>query len=44
VIDLADKYLKALPKNVMSFGRIGTYRYVDIDHIVLQGLKFYEDV
>ena len=43
-IDLAKKYLDALPKNIMSVGRMGTYRYVDIDDIVLQGLKFKESI
>ena len=26
----------------MSVGRMGTYRYVDIDDIIMQGLQFYE--
>jgi len=43
-VDLADKYLKALPKDIMSVGRMGTYRYVDIDDIIMQGLKFYDDI
>tara|TARA_B100001057_G_scaffold382001_1_gene387963 strand:- start:352 stop:1464 length:1113 start_codon:yes stop_codon:yes gene_type:complete len=43
-VDLAKKYLDALPKNIMSVGRMGTYRYVDIDDIVLQGLKFKESI
>ena len=43
-VDLADKYLKALPKDVLSVGRMGTYRYVDIDDIIMQGLEFYNDI
>ena len=39
-VDLAEKYLKALPETVMSVGRMGTYRYVDIDDIIMQGLEF----
>jgi UDP-galactopyranose mutase len=41
-VDLAQKYLDALPKNIMSVGRMGTYRYVDIDDIIMQGLAFKE--
>ena len=43
-IDLAKKYLDALPKNIMSVGRMGTYRYVDIDDIIMQGLEFKESL
>ena len=43
-IDLAKKYLDALPKNIMSVGRMGTYRYVDIDDIIMQGLDFKESL
>ena len=39
-VDLADKYLKALPEGILSVGRMGTYRYVDIDDIIMQGLDF----
>jgi len=39
-VDKAEKYLKNLPNNVKSVGRMGTYRYVDIDDIILQGLEF----
>ena len=37
---LADKYLESLPEKIMSVGRMGTYRYVDIDDIIMQGLEF----
>jgi len=43
-VDKADKYLKNLPENVKSVGRMGTYRYVDIDDIILQGLEFRKNV
>jgi UDP-galactopyranose mutase len=39
-VDLAQKYIDNLPEKVMSVGRMGTYRYVDIDDIILQGLEF----
>ena len=39
-VDLAQKYINNLPEKVMSVGRMGTYRYVDIDDIILQGLEF----
>ena len=34
-VDLAEKYIKNLPDNVKSVGRMGTYKYVDIDDIIL---------
>ncbi len=43
-VELAEKYLNALPKDVLSVGRMGTYRYVDIDDIIMQGLEFYENL
>ena len=36
----AQKYLDALPDHVHSVGRMGIYRYVDIDDIIMQGLEF----
>ncbi len=41
-VDLAKKYIDSLPQDVMSVGRMGTYSYVDIDDIIMQGLEFYE--
>ncbi len=32
--------LDALPDHVHSVGRMGIYRYVDIDDIIMQGLEF----
>ena len=43
-VELAEKYVNALPKDVLSVGRMGTYRYVDIDDIIMQGLEFYENL
>ena len=43
-VDLAQKYLDALPEKIMSVGRMGTYRYVDIDDIIMQGLQFYKEL
>ena len=39
-VKLAEKYLDSLPDNIKSVGRMGTYRYVDIDDIIMQGLEF----
>ena len=39
-VELAEKYISNLPQDVMSVGRMGTYRYVDIDDIIMQGLEF----
>lgn len=39
-VELAERYINELPANVHSVGRMGTYRYVDIDDIILQGLDF----
>ena len=43
-VDKAQKYIDALPEKIKSVGRMGTYRYVDIDDIILQGLKFKKDL
>jgi UDP-galactopyranose mutase len=39
-VDKAQRYIDALPERVKSVGRMGIYRYVDIDDIILQGLEF----
>ena len=39
-VDLAQRYIDALPDHVMSVGRMGTYRYVDIDDIIMAGIEF----
>jgi UDP-galactopyranose mutase len=39
-VDLAQRYIDALPDNILSVGRMGIYRYVDIDDIIMQGLEF----
>ena len=38
-VEKAQRYLDALPDHVFSVGRMGTYRYVDIDDIILQSLQ-----
>ena len=38
-VEQAQEYLDALPENVFSIGRAGTYRYMDIDDIIAQCLK-----
>jgi UDP-galactopyranose mutase len=43
-VALAERYIKALPKKIMSVGRMGTYRYVDIDDIIMQGLEFSKEI
>ncbi len=43
-VDKAQKYLDALPKNVFSVGRMGKYRYIDIDDIIVDTLKYTKDL
>ena len=43
-VEKADKYLKSLPEKIKSVGRMGTYRYVDIDDIIMQGLEFSKEI
>ncbi len=40
----AQKYLDALPKNVFSIGRAGTYRYIDIDDIIQQCMDLVREI
>jgi UDP-galactopyranose mutase len=39
-IDKAQKYIDQLPSNIFSLGRMGTYRYVDMDNIIIQAKEF----
>jgi UDP-galactopyranose mutase len=41
-VDKAQKYIDALPESVFSVGCVGTYRYVDIDDIIMESQKFVE--
>ena len=43
-VDKAQKYIDALPEKVYSVGRMGTYRYIDIDDIILQSQKFVQEL
>ena len=43
-VDLAQKYIDAMPDHVYSVGRMGTYRYVDIDDIILAGFEFSKEM
>ena len=43
-IDLAHKYIDALPSNVHSIGRMGLYRYVDLDDIVMFCLDHFKNI
>ncbi len=42
-VQLAEKYIKRLPEYVHSVGRMGKYRYVDIDDILLDAIQFEKD-
>ena len=39
-VDRAQRYMDALPEDVLSVGRMGKYRYIDIDDIIMESLKF----
>lgn len=39
-VDKAKQYIDALPADVYSVGRMGTYRYIDIDDIIMQSMEF----
>lgn len=41
-VEKAQKYFNALPRNVYSLGRMGSYRYRDMDDIIMQSLEFVE--
>jgi len=43
-VDKAQRYLDALPEHVYSVGRMGTYRYIDIDDIILKSFEFMESL
>jgi UDP-galactopyranose mutase len=36
---LADQYLKSLPANVLSIGRLGTYKYSTIEQTIVQAFQ-----
>jgi UDP-galactopyranose mutase len=39
-IDLAQRYLNDLPENIISVGRAGLYKYMDMSEITIEGLEF----
>jgi UDP-galactopyranose mutase len=43
-VEKARKYLDDLPDNVYSIGRMGTYKYIDIDDVILQSLRLAERI
>ncbi|MBI1916536.1 MAG: NAD(P)-binding protein [Planctomycetes bacterium] len=43
-VEKAQRYLDALPGNVRSVGRMGVYRYIDIDDIIMQSLQFAKEL
>ncbi len=40
-IEIAQKYFDALPKNVHSIGRAGTYKYIDVGMIIEDALEMF---
>lgn len=43
-VEKADRYLRALPDHVYSFGRMGTYRYIDIDDIIMKSFDLIKKI
>lgn len=43
-VEKAARYIAALPDKVFSLGRMGIYRYIDIDDVILQALDFVKKV
>ena len=43
-VDKAQKYIDNLPSNVYSVGRMGKYRYIDIDDIIIESIKFVDSL
>lgn len=41
-VERAQRYFDALPNHIFPMGRMGTYRYVDIDDLIMQALRFIE--
>lgn len=41
---LTDKYLKSLPENVHSIGRLGTYKYSTIEQTIVQAFECYAKI
>jgi UDP-galactopyranose mutase len=42
--DLAKKYIDALPEDVHSIGRMGTYRYLDIGNNIEMCMDLVKDI
>ncbi len=42
--DIAQKYFDAMPENVYSIGRAGTYRYLDVGMIIEQCMELFGDL
>jgi UDP-galactopyranose mutase len=40
----AKRYLDSLPKHVHSVGRMGRYKYIDMDDIIVEALQFSREV
>jgi UDP-galactopyranose mutase len=43
-VDKAQRYLDALPDNAFSVSRMGTYRYVDMDDVIIQAMDICKDL
>ena len=43
-VDKARKYIDALPEGVYSTGRMGVYRYIDIDDVILQSIELVKKI
>lgn len=43
-VDKAQQYIDAMPRDIHSFGRMGKYRYIDIDDIILDSQKLVESL
>lgn len=43
-VERAKKYFAMLPDNVFSVGRMGIYKYVDMDDIILDVMKFRDQI
>lgn len=43
-VEKAQRYIDALPDHVYSLGRMGVYRYIDMDDVILQSLEFVKNL
>ena len=43
-INQANEYRKSLPDNILSIGRLGTYRYSTIEQTIAQAFQAYKSI